>query len=149
MGINIASQPSFLSYLGDSYYENIGPERSEWLKPHRAWIDKGIIVAAGTDSPVTPFYPFPSLWSSMARRTEVGGIRMGAEQKVTLEEAIRMYTINGAQLTFGEDIKGSLEPGKLADMVILDRDIMTCPEDEVKDIKILRTFLGGETVYEA
>ena len=74
---------------------------------------------------------------------------MGTEQKVTLEEAIRMYTINGAQLTFEEEIKGSLEPGKLADMVILDRDIMTCPEDEIKDIKILRTFLGGETVYAA
>jgi len=148
MGINVASQPSFLYYLGDSYYENVGEERSKWLKPHRAWLDKDIMVAAGTDSPVTPYYPFPSLWASIARKTEVNGIQMGTEQKVSREEAIRMYTINGAYLTFEEDIKGSLEEGKLADMIILDRDIMTCPEEEIKDINVLRTFLGGKTVYE-
>jgi hypothetical protein len=136
-------------YLGDSYYENVGEERSKWLKPHRAWLDKDIMVAAGTDSPVTPYYPFPSLWASIARKTEVKGTQMGTEQKVSREEAIRMYTLNGAYLTFEEDIKGSLEEGKLADMIILDRDIMTCPEEEIKDIKVLRTFLGGETVYEA
>jgi hypothetical protein len=149
MGICVASQPSFLYYLGDSYYENVGEERSKWLKPHRAWLDNDIMVAAGTDSPVTPYYPFPSLWASIARKTEVKGTQMGTEQKVSREEAIRMYTINGAYLTFEEDIKGSLEEGKLADMIILDRDIMTCPEEEIKDIKVLRTFLGGETVYEA
>jgi hypothetical protein len=60
-----------------------------------------------------------------------------------------MYTINGAHLTFEEDLKGSIEPGKLADMVIIDRDILTCPEDEIKDTKVLRTFLGGKTVYKA
>jgi hypothetical protein len=107
------------------------------------------MVAAGTDSPVTPYYPFPSLWTSIARRTEVKGTQMGTEQKVQREEAIKMYTINGAYLTFEEDIKGSLEPGKLADMIILDRDIMTCPEDDIKDIKILQTFLGGESIYKA
>ena len=60
-----------------------------------------------------------------------------------------MYTINGAYLTFEEDIKGSLEPGKLADMVILDRDILTCPVDDIRDTKVLHTFLGGKTVYKA
>jgi predicted amidohydrolase YtcJ len=60
-----------------------------------------------------------------------------------------MYTINGAHLTFEEDLKGSIEPEKLADMVIIDRDILTCPEDEIKDTKVLRTFLGGKTVYKA
>jgi predicted amidohydrolase YtcJ len=74
---------------------------------------------------------------------------MGTEQKVQREEAIRMYTINGAYLTFDEDLKGSLEPGKLADMIIIDRDIMTCPEDDIKDIKVLQTILGGETIYKA
>lgn len=74
LGITVASQPSFLFYLGESYYENVGHERSEWLKPHRAWIDNGIIVASGTDSPVTHYPPFPSLWASIARRTEVNNI---------------------------------------------------------------------------
>lgn len=149
MGVTVASQPSFLYYLGESYYENVGAERSKWLKPHRAWLDNGVVVAAGTDSPVTPYPPFPSLWASIARRTEVNGIQMGTEQKVTREEAIRMYTVNGAYLTFEEGLKGSLEAGKLADMIILDKDIVTCPVDEIKDVRVLRTILGGETVYKA
>jgi len=74
---------------------------------------------------------------------------MGTEQKVTRKEAIKMYTLNGAYLTFEEDIKGSIEPGKLADMIIIDRDVMTCPEDDVKDTKVLTTYLGGKVVFEA
>jgi hypothetical protein len=149
LGVVVASQPSFLYYLGDSYYENVGPERSKWLKPHRAWIDSEIVVASGTDSPVTPYTPFTSLWASIARRTEVKGTLMGDEQRITREEAIRMYTISGAYHTFEEGRKGSIEPGKLADMIIIDRDILACPEDDIKDTKVLRTILGGKTVYEA
>ena len=149
MGVVVASQPSFLYYLGDSYHENVGDERSKWLKPHRAWIDNGIPVASGTDSPVTPYLPFPSLWASIARRTEVQGIQMGTEQRISREEAIRLYTINGAYQTFEEESKGSIEAGKLADMIIIDRDILTCPEDDIRDAKVLRTILGGKTVYEA
>jgi predicted amidohydrolase YtcJ len=148
LGVVVASQPSFLYYLGDSYHENVGDERSKWLKPHRAWIDNGIPVASGTDSPVTPYLPFPSLWASIARRTEVQGIQMGTEQKISREEAIRLYTINGAYQTFEEESKGSIEAGKLADMIVIDRDILTCPEDDIRDTKVLRTILGGKTVYE-
>ncbi|MCD6263492.1 amidohydrolase family protein, partial [Candidatus Bathyarchaeota archaeon] len=149
MGVVVASQPSFLYNLGDSFYENLGPERAFYAKPLRNWIDHGIVVAAGTDSPVTPYHPFTSLWAAVARRTEVEGRRLGEEQRVTREEAIRMYTINSAYLSFEEDLKGSLEPGKLADIIILDRDILTCPEDEIREIKVLRTILGGRTVYKA
>jgi len=149
LGITVASQPSFLYYLGESYYENVGHERSEWLKPHRAWIDNGIMVASGTDSPVTPYPPFPSLWASIARRTEVNNVQMGTEQSITREEALRLYTINGAYHTFDETIKGSIEQGKLADMIVIDRDILTCPLDDIRETKVLRTILGGKTVYEA
>jgi hypothetical protein len=147
LGVAVASQPSFLYYLGDSYHENVGDDRAKWLKPHRAWIDEGIVVAGGTDSPVTPFYPFPSIWTAIARRTELKGTQLGTEQKITREEAIKMYTVNGAYLTFEENIKGSIEPGKLADLIILDRDILTCPEDDIKDTVVLETILGGKTVY--
>jgi len=149
LGIVVASQPSFLHYLGESYYENVGHERSKWLKPHRAWIDNGILVGSGTDSPVTPYPPFPSLWTSIARRTEVNNVQMGTEQCITRKEAIRLYTINGAYHTFEEDIKGSIEPGKLADMIVIDRDILTCPLDDIKYTKVLRTILSGKTVYKA
>ena len=148
-GIPVASQPDFLYYLGDSYLENMGFKRGSYLKPHRSWIDKGIMVAAGTDSPVTPYPPFPCLWASITRKTELKKTVMGEDQRVTREEAIRMYTVNGAYLSFEEDIKGSLEPGMLADMIVIDRDILTCPEDDIKDTKVLRTILGGKTVYEA
>jgi len=149
LGVVVASQPSFLYYLGDSFYENVGPERSRWVKPHRAWIDNGIVVAAGTDSPVTPYPPFPCLWAAIARRTEVKGTEMGMEQRVTRAEAIRMYTIDGAYLGFEEDTKGSIEPGKLADLIVIDRDILACPEDEIRETRVLRTILGGKTVYKA
>ena len=149
MGVAVASQPSFLYYLGDSYHENVGDERSKWLKPHRAWIDEGIMVASGTDSPVTPYPPFVSLWTSIARRTELKNTQMGTKQKISREEAIKLYTINGAYLTFEENIKGSLESGKLADMIVIDRDVLTCPEDDIKDTKVLITYLGGEVVFEA
>ena len=149
LGITVASQPSFLYYLGESYYENVGHERSEWLKPHRAWIDNDIMAASGTDSPVTPYPPFPSLWASIARRTQVNNVQMGTEQCITREEAIRLYTIKGAYHTFEEATKGSIEPGKLADMIIVDRDILICPLDDIRETKVLRTILGGKTVYEA
>ena len=70
-----------------------------------------------------------------------------AEQNLTREQAIRLYTINNAFLTFEESRKGSLEAGKLADFIVLDRDILTCPLDEVKDIQVDTTYLGGRRVY--
>ncbi|MEM2894178.1 MAG: amidohydrolase [Candidatus Bathyarchaeia archaeon] len=149
LGVVVASQPSFLYYLGDSYYENVGPRRASELLPHRSWIDGGVLVASGTDSPVTPYHPFVSLWASIARRTEVKNLELGRGEGVTREEAIRMYTWNGAYASFMEGLTGSIEPGKLADLIIIDRDILTCPEDEIKDVRVLRTILGGRTVYKA
>ena len=149
MGVVVASQPSFLYYLGDSYYENLGQNRAFYAKPHKDWLKQGIVVASGTDSPVTPYLPFVSLWASIARKTEVSGTQLGTEQAVTREEALRMYTINGAYLSFEEKVKGSVEPGKLADLLIIDRDILTCPVDHIKDTRVLRTILGGRTVYKA
>ena len=75
--------------------------------------------------------------------------QMGTDQKVTREEAVRMYTEKGAYLTFEEDLKGTIEQGMLADMVVIDRDIMTCPEDDIKDTNVLTTYLGGKVVYSA
>ncbi len=149
LGIVVASQPSFLYYLGDSYHENVGAERAARLLPHRSWIDGGVVVASGTDSPVTPYNPFVSLWASIARKTEVKNLELGRDEGVTREEAIRMYTWNGAYASFMEGLTGSIEPGKLADLVVIDRDILLCPEDEIRDVKVLRTILGGVTVYEA
>jgi hypothetical protein len=149
LGVTVVSQPGFIYYLGDSYLKNVGLERISKTKPHRTWFDEGITVAGSSDGPVTPFNPWVGIWAAVARRTELGDKVVGPYQRITREEALRMYTINGAYMTLEEDRKGSIEPGKLADVIILDRDILTCPEDEIKDTKVLTTYLDGRVVYHA
>ena len=112
--------------------------------PHREWLDRGLLVAAGSD--VVPFDPLLGIWSLVTRGTLAAGV-VGPEQRVTREEALRMYTLNGAFLTFEEELKGSIEPGKLADLVVLDGDPLTCPEDEIKDLPVATTAVGGRVVH--
>lgn len=112
-------------------------------------IEKGNKIPNGTDSPVESYNPFLSMYCAVSRKDEHGTPKGGwhPEEAMTREEALRSYTIWGAYAAFEEHLKGSIEPGKLADFVVLDRDFMTCPEDEIKDIQVLETVLGGETVY--
>jgi predicted amidohydrolase YtcJ len=87
------------------------------------------------------------MWTTLERRPRGSEQPLHPEQQLTREQAIRLYTINNAFLTFDEARKGSLEPGKLADFIILDRDILTCPVGEVKDIQVQATYLGGARIY--
>ena len=97
---------------------------------------------------INPYNPFFGMWTTMKRQPRWTDSVIHPEQRLTRVEAIRLYTINNAFITFTENEKGSLETGKLADLIILDRDILTCPLDEVKDIEVERTYLGGEMVYQ-
>jgi len=96
---------------------------------------------------INPYNPFLGMWTTIARQPRGGDRPLHPEQKLTREQAIRLYTINNAFLTFEEAHKGSLETGKLADFIVLDRDILNCPEIEVKDITVEATYLGGERIY--
>ena len=96
---------------------------------------------------INPYNPFLGMWTTLLKQPRGSNGALHSEQTLTREQAIRLYTINNAFLTFEEDRKGSLEPGKLADFIVLDRDILTCPVDEVKDIKVEATYLGGKRVY--
>ena len=87
------------------------------------------------------------MWITLVRQPRGSEAPLHPEQHLTREQAIRLYTINNAFLTFEEAQKGSLEPGKLADFIVLDRDILTCPVEEVKDIEVEATYLGGARVY--
>jgi hypothetical protein len=87
------------------------------------------------------------MWITLSRQPRWTEEPLHTEQTLTREQAIRLYTINNAFLTFSEDKKGSLEPGKLADFIVLDRDILSCPLDEVKDIQVEQTYLGGKRIY--
>ena len=92
---------------------------------------------------INPYNPFLGMWTTLVRRPRGTEAALHPEQNLTREQAIRLYTINNAFLTFEEAHKGSLEPGKLADFIVLDRDILTCPVEEVKDIQVEATFPDG------
>lgn len=96
---------------------------------------------------VNPWNPWLALWVTLTRKTERDGVLV-PEERLSRDQALRLYTINNAYLGHEEKWKGSLEPGKVADMILIDRDYLTCPVDEVRDIKVLRTILGGKTVFE-
>lgn len=138
--------PPFPYEFGESYLTNYG-ERTDYMYPARDFIDQGIIAAAGSDSPVTTYNPFIGIHEAVNRVT-AKGITFGEKQKVGVLEAIRLYTYNGAYASFEENIKGSLVPGKLADVIVLDRSIMKTPLQELKDIQVQLTVLDGEILFE-
>jgi len=129
--------------------ERLGAERSKsGAYPWRALIDSGAVVSNGTDAPVEDVDPLACFHSSVTRRVKDGSI-FHPEQRMTRAEALRSYTRNAAYAAFEEDIKGSLEVGKLADVTVLSRDVMTCPEAEILEAQVVLTIVGGEVAYAA
>lgn len=125
----------------------LGRERAE--STSYRWKDlmnSGALVTNGTDAPVEDVSPIASYYSSVSRRMN-NGERFTPDQRMTREEALRSYTINNAYAAFEEDLKGTLSVGKLADIVVLDRDILTVPEDEIPETRVLYTIVGGKVVY--
>jgi len=108
------------------------------------------VIPNGSDGPVENHNPFLGMYCAVTRKDELGLPEGGwhPEEAMTREEALRSFTTWAAWAAFEEDLKGSIEPGKLADFVLIDRDVMTCPADEIKDVQVLQTVLGGETVYQ-
>jgi predicted amidohydrolase YtcJ len=147
LGVLAIPQPSFIYFLGDSYIENFTERQLALSYPGRAWIDHGIIAAGSSDVPVVSADPFINLRSAVTRLTQ-DGQKMGPEQGVTVDEAIRMFTINGAYASFEEAIKGSITPGKLADFAVLDRDPRSIAPEELHTLRAELTVVGGRVVYE-
>ncbi|HTS75545.1 MAG TPA: amidohydrolase [Bryobacteraceae bacterium] len=145
LGVFVTVQ-NHLYLAGPSLVRYWGPARAAWVTPVRAYLDHGIDVAAGTDSPVVPFPPLWTMYHFVTRDTISGGV-LGADQRITREEALRIATMGNARLTFEEKIKGSIEPGKLADFVVLDEDILTVPAKRIEQMKVLMTVVGGKTVF--
>lgn len=154
LGVVADMQPAWYHFDGPALARVLGPDRMGTLQPYRSIIDAGVVVAGGSDhmikfdarESVNPFDPFLGMWIAVTRTTADGSVH-NPEQRITREEALRMWTLNSAYLTFEEDVKGSLEPGKYADFVVVDRDILTCSEDELRDTRVLATVLGGREVY--
>ena len=121
----------------------------DWGLPLRDWFDAGLVVTGGSDNPAVVYdtdQPFLGQYAALTGNTLAGVLLPG--QTVTREEMLRMYTINVAYSCWQEDIRGSIEKGKLADMVVVDRDILSCADEEIRDLQVLQTYIGGELVFE-
>ena len=127
----------------------VGPERIKGAYAWRKFLNTGVIIPNGTDAPVELVNPFHGLFAAVSRQSRDGKPAGGwyPEEKMTRAEALKSYTLWAAQAAFEEKIKGSIEEGKLADFVVIDRDYMTCGESEIKDIRALQTVIGGKSVY--
>jgi predicted amidohydrolase YtcJ len=155
LGIVANLQPAWLYLDGATLRHHFGLERLAYFHPYRTLFERGVTVGGGSDHmqkigslrSINPYNPFLGMWTTIVRLPRGADAPLHPEQNLSREQAIRLYTINNAFLTFEETKKGSLEPGKFADFVVLDRDILTCPVDEVKDIKAEATYLGGARVY--
>ncbi len=138
---------SYVYFHGEKMGE-YGAARTERMFPMRWFLDAGIPATMGSDYPPGPFEPMMAL-TSMTTRTDIRGTVWGANQRITLAEALRVLTVNGAYASFEEGLKGSLTVGKLADLVVLGRDPRTTPPIEIVNVPIERTMVGGRWVYES
>jgi predicted amidohydrolase YtcJ len=131
--------PSLKKYLG--------PERASQITPVKTYLDQGFLVVGGTDSPVVPFNPFWAFYHFLTRNTITDGVYGENERVASRVDLLRMITINHARLTGEADIKGSIEPGKLADFAVLSDDLLTVPEQSIPRVKALATYVGGKEVH--
>lgn len=151
LGVVDSSATGFMYELGDAYAANRGQDAMQHMWPQRALIDAGIPAPGHSDSYICTPNPFVAMWAMVNRQSDSGGSldTPGApSQAVTVEEALRAYTILGAYSGREEAIKGSLEVGKLADLAVLDRDLMTIPANDIRNVEVEVTVVGGTVMYE-
>ncbi len=149
LGVIPGIQGIFACSDGPWVDERLGDERTrERGYIYRSMIDSGAIVQNGTDPPVEEIDPIASFDCSVTRRLPDGSI-FNADEAMTRVQALESYTINNAHAAFEEDVKGTLTPGKYADITVLSKDILTIPDDEIRDTEVVYTIIGGEVKYEA
>ena len=129
--------------------KRLGEKRArEGAYPWRTLLDVGAIVTNGTDAPVEDVDPIESYYASVTRKRSDTGIAFFPEQSMTREEALKSYTLSNAYAAFEEKDKGSLEVGKLADITVLSKNILTCTDDEILEAEVLYTIIGGKVKYQ-
>jgi hypothetical protein len=147
LGAVPAAFTSYAYYNSDKFHF-YGEELMTRCMAYRTFLDAGVVAAAGSDFSPGPFDPRMAI-QGMVTRTGWDGHTWGANQRVSVDEALRINTINGAYNSHEEAIKGSITPGKLADFVVLSDDLHTVEQEKIKDLDIVRTVVGGKTVYQA
>ena len=147
-GILPVPQPVFMYEFGDLYIRNLGRARSEGAYPMRTWLDEGHHPSASSDCPVSTVDPFVNIFAMLTRQTSRGTV-MGPEEALTVEEAIHCQTWCGAYTQFAEGRRGTLEPGMLADIAVLSRDIFAAaPEQILRETRCDMTLRGGEAIHD-
>lgn len=154
LGVVLDMQPAWYALDGPALSKVLGPDRMKTFHPYKSVFEAGVVVAGGADhmikfdpkEAINPYHPFYGMWMVVTRKTWDGTV-FNPEEKISRTQALRMWTVNNAFNTFEDDIKGTIEPGKLADLAIISKDYMTCPEDEIKEIDALVTIVGGKIVY--
>jgi predicted amidohydrolase YtcJ len=142
-------ESNYIWNFGDAYKYQFGEERAKHLYPYKSLKEYGIIASANSDYGGGPWHgnPIVGIYAMVTRMTE-GGDTVGSNQAVSVMDAIRSYTYNGAHASFDEDKLGSIEPGKLADLIILSDDILSVPSENIMDLEVIKTIMDGKTVYE-
>jgi predicted amidohydrolase YtcJ len=155
LGVCADVQPAWLWKDGTTLARVLGEKRIRWFQPYKSWLEY-TTIGGGSDhmikldsmEAINPWNPWLGIYVSLARLTERGTV-LTPDERLSREQAIRLYTINNAYLNHEEKEKGSLEVGKLADLIIIDRDVLTCPLGAIPETKVLKTIVGGKVVYEA
>lgn len=142
------SNPSFITINGSDYIRYYG-DRVNYMFALKSYLDSGIITAIGSDAPVTNPNPMNSFYNALTRKDMKSKEVVGEGQKISVLDTVRMFTYNGAYVNFEEDKKGSLEPGKLADIAVLSEDILSYDPEKIQDVTVDYTILDGEIVYKA
>ena len=143
--IAITQQANFTYTLEGRYVEYLREDHAAHNTPLRSPMDHGVFVALSSD--ILPIGPMVGIYAAVTRKGSSGAI-YAPEERLTMEEAIRGYTRNGAYITFEEDIKGTLEPGKLADMIVLSEDLLTIDPERILDVVVEKTIVGGRILFE-
>lgn len=146
-GIIACIQGSFIYGEADGYIDLLTKEKMEEYTPTRTYLESGVKVTLSTDMPCADYNPFLNMYAIVTRKG-IKGYQLGTKESVSVTEALRMMTINGAYLTEEDDIKGSIEAGKLADLVILDRTLGKISDEDIKHIQVEKTIIDGKIVYE-
>ncbi|MBN1682320.1 amidohydrolase [Candidatus Bathyarchaeota archaeon] len=148
LGVHPA-ESNYVWNFGDAYKYQFGEERSKWLFPFKSFKEYGIIASSNSDYGGGPWHgnPIQGIYSLVTRKTEGGDI-IGINQAISVIDAIKCYTINGAYASFDEENIGSLEEGKFADLIILSDDILTLDYEKIKNIQIITTIMDGKIVHQ-
>ncbi len=155
LGVCMDIQPAWLFLDARTLNNHFGDERLAWFQPLRSIFAYGGIAGGGSDHmqkigslrAINFYNPWKAIWVTLTRKAQWMDRPLHPEQALSRVEAIRFYTINNAYLQFAEKERGSLKPGKLADFIIIEDDIMTCPIDRIKDIQVERTYIDGKLIY--